>query len=106
MSTATHRWPRATVADIRYGPLCECGNLKTDQALTCSDCAAERRRAADYWERRTCACGSRKSKNARRCRSCENEARTGDPSWYFGAGGGSSSHPWRRKNDLIERRAA
>jgi hypothetical protein len=47
--TVAHRWPRATVTDLRYGPLCECGNPKTDQALTCTDCAVERRRAPDYW---------------------------------------------------------
>ena len=93
----THRWPRATTTDDRWGPLCECGNLKTDQALTCNDCAVERRRAPDYWERRTCACGGPKHKDADRCRRCENEARLGDPRWYFGTGGGSSEHPWRRK---------
>jgi hypothetical protein len=70
--TVAHRWPRATVTDLRYGPLCECGNPKTDQALTCTDCAVERRRAPDYWERRTCACGGPKTKNAAICRSCRN----------------------------------
>lgn len=94
----THRWPRATVYAGNYGPICECGSLKTDQALTCANCAAERRRAPDYWERRTCTeCGGPKSKKGTRCRSCENAARLGDSRWYFGAGGGSEEHPWRKQ---------
>jgi len=92
--SADHRWPRATVTDLRYGPLCDCGNLKTDQALTCTDCAVERRRAPDYWERKTCACGGPKSKDAAICRACRNEEmrgvsqQTGRPQ--------SELHPWRK----------
>lgn len=104
MTDATHRWPRATTLDDRWGPLCGCGNLKTDQALTCTDCAAERRRAPDYWERRTCACGGPKTKDAQRCLRCEHEARAGDPRFYPGTGGGSEEHPWRKREEL--RRAA
>jgi hypothetical protein len=73
----SHRWPRATTTSGNYGRICECGNLKTDQALTCFDCAVERRRAPDYWERRTCQrCGgprmSRKPGGGI-CRPCRNE---------------------------------
>jgi predicted amidophosphoribosyltransferase len=94
----THRWPRATTSDNRWGRICECGNLKTDQALTCTDCAADRRRAPDHWGRRTCPqCDGPKHKDAARCRSCENAARLGDSRWYFGAGGGSEEHPWRKR---------
>lgn len=75
----THRWARATTRDDRWGPLCACGNLKTDQALTCTDCAVGRRRAPNYWERRTCACGAPKTKDASRCRRCANEGMRGVP---------------------------
>lgn len=88
-----HRWPRATVTDLRYGPLCECGNPKTDQALTCSDCAVERRRAPDYWDRTTCACGGAKTKNAAMCRPCRNESMRGVAT--VGAPQGVD-HPWRK----------
>jgi hypothetical protein len=44
---STHRWPRLTIDHPLYGIVCECGNLKTDQALTCTDCAVDRRRAPD-----------------------------------------------------------
>jgi predicted amidophosphoribosyltransferase len=85
MAVDTHRWPRATTDVGNYGPICDCGNLKTDQALTCSDCAADRRRAPDHWSRRTCPeCGGAKTKDAARCLHCEHEARLGDPRWYFG----------------------
>ena len=93
----SHRWPRATIADDRWGPLCECGNLKTDQALTCTECAAERRRAPDFWERRTCECGGAKSKRGRRCLRCEHDRRRAEPSaWDFGGSSrGAADHPWR-----------
>jgi hypothetical protein len=91
----THRWARATYIDLRYGILCECGNFKTDQALTCASCAVERRRSPDYWQRMTCAsCGGPKSKNGRICRRCRHEAMrgisqpTGSPQ--------PQSHPWRK----------
>ncbi len=73
----THRWPRATTQDDAWGRLCACGNLKTDQALTCAHCAAERRRAPDYWEQRTCACGGPKTVRRQRCRTCANELARG-----------------------------
>jgi hypothetical protein len=38
---STHRWPRLTIDHPLYGIVCECGNLKTDQALTCTDCAVD-----------------------------------------------------------------
>jgi hypothetical protein len=93
----THRWPRATTTDLRWGPLCDCGNLKTDQALTCVDCAVERRRAPDYWETRTCACGGPKMRRAQMCRPCRNEARRG-----VSSGGHEQpvSHPWRRAESV------
>lgn len=94
------RWPRLTLADEWYGAVCPCGNPKTDQALTCSDCAIERRRAPDHWQRRACGCGAPKYKDARRCLRCENEARAGDPAWYFGTGGGTAEHPWRKAENL------
>ncbi len=77
----THRWPRATTTTGNWGRVCECGNLKTDQALTCAECAVERRRAPDYWERRTCVqCGgvraSRKPGGGL-CRPCTNDAHRG-----------------------------
>lgn len=93
-SRGSHRWPRATTQDDRWGPLCECGNLKTDQALTCTDCAVERRRAPDYWERRTCACGGRKHKDAAMCRQCRNESMRGVP--VLGRVQ-PAAHPWRAK---------
>jgi hypothetical protein len=93
----THRWDRATITDIRYGPSCECGNPKTDQALTCNDCAIERRRASDYWERRTCSCGAPKMRRAAMCRPCRNETMRGVTTI------GSpqpQSHPWRKAETL------
>src|SRR5215831_6677516 len=81
-----HRWPRAHIGDAHYGPTCDCGNLKTDQALSCFSCAVERRRASDYRERRTCACGGPKGKSAKRCRACYAEERRGDPACYHGGG--------------------
>ena len=91
---STHRWPRATTSDDRWGPLCECGNLKTDQALTCTDCAAERRRAPHYWETRTCACGGPKMRRAQMCRPCRNDLLRG-----LSTDSGrpqAQTHPWRR----------
>jgi hypothetical protein len=93
----THRWPRATIADLRWGRLCECGNLKTDQALTCTDCAAGRRRAPNYWERRTCVCGGPKSKNAATCSSCRHESMRGISSIGHEQ---PESHPWRLAESL------
>ena len=91
--------PRATIHEGNYGPICECGALKTDQALTCMDCAADRRRAPDHWERRTCGkCGGPKTKDAAQCRRCDYESRSGDPRWYFGGGGGCEEHPWRKQD--------
>lgn len=91
----THRWPRATTSDDRWGPLCECGNLKTDQALTCTECAIERRRAPDYWEQRTCPdCGGPKTKFKQRCRPCQNELMRGQP--VVGRAQ-AESHPWRQR---------
>jgi len=95
----THRWPRATTTDIRWGPLCDCGNFKTDQALTCADCAAERRRAPDYWERRTCVCGGPKKKDAAMCRPCRNESMRGVTRVDVGRSQ-PESHPWRRAESL------
>jgi hypothetical protein len=92
-----HRWPRATTTDIRWGPLCDCGNLKTDQALTCTDCAVERRRAADHWARRTCACGGPKSKDAQTCLSCKHEAQRGIETRGKPQ---PNSHPWRRAESV------
>lgn len=90
---SSHRWERATTADDRWGCLCECGNLKTDQALTCFDCAVERRRAPDHWERRTCECGGPKTKDAARCRSCANEAMRGVS---IVGHENPLDHPWRK----------
>jgi hypothetical protein len=87
-----HRWPRATITDIAYGPLCDCGNLKTDQALTCT--AVERRRAPDYWETRTCACGGPKTGRAAMCRACKYEAMRGVTRLDVGRPQ-PESHPWR-----------
>jgi len=95
--SGSHRWPRATTTDLRWGPLCECGNLKTDQALTCADCAAARRRAPDYWERRTCACGGPKKKDAVMCRPCRNEAMRGVETVGCEQ---PESHPWRAAERL------
>lgn len=93
MADVTHRWPRATTTDDRYGRICECGNLKTDQALTCTDCATERRRAPDYWERRLCQCGSPKSKGAQRCKACADDAKRGVP---VAGRAQTQQHPWRK----------
>ncbi len=72
--TDTHRWPQATTQDDAWGRLCVCGNLKTDQALTCIECAVERRRAPHYWEMRTCPdCGGPMTVRKQRCRSCAND---------------------------------
>lgn len=78
MKKNMHRWPRATTSDVEWGPLCDCGALKTDQALTCVNCAIERRRAVDYWDLRTCdLCGGPKSKRASMCRPCKNKLQIG-----------------------------
>jgi hypothetical protein len=102
----THRWPRATTADEQWGRICRCGNLKTDQALTCTDCAVKRRRAIDYWERRTCkVCGGPKSLNGEWCVRCEHDRRRAHPeAWDFGNGGPQPEHPWRKAETA--RRAA
>ena len=91
--TDTHRWPRATTREGNWGPICGCGNPKTDQALTCTDCAIERRRAPDYWDRTTCSCGQAKSKRAQMCRPCRNQQMRG----ITVASGRPQpqSHPWR-----------
>lgn len=93
-SDPSHRWPRAHFGDERYGPICECGNIKTDQALTCNDCAVERRRAPDHWQRRTCACGGPKTKYAAVCRRCRNKAITGQPATTGRPQ--ALDHPWRK----------
>ena len=70
--------PRATIHEGNYGCICECGAMKTDQALTCFACAVERRRAPDYWERRTCPeCGGPKDHRRQMCRPCRNESMVG-----------------------------
>lgn len=97
MVVDTHRWPRSTATDRRWGLLCECGNLKTNQALTCEDCAVERRRAPDYWERRTCGCGGPKTKDAAMCRPCRNELLRGVPN---PTGPQAEDHPWRKAEKL------
>lgn len=97
--TADHRWPRATTQDPRWGPICQCGNPKTDQALTCTDCAITRRRAPNYWETRTCECGGPKMRRARRCLRCEHDRRRANPElWDFGGSSrGARDHPWRNR---------
>ncbi len=92
----TRRWPRATTLDDRWGRLCACGNLKTDQALTCFDCAVERRRAPDYWEKRTCPdCGGPKTASKQRCRTCANELMRGVAVATGRAQ--AADHPWRKR---------
>jgi hypothetical protein len=89
----THRWERAQITDPRHGPLCECGNLKTDEALTCFDCAVERRRSPTYWETRTCSCGRPKMRRAAMCRPCRNETMRGVATT---GNAQPQSHPWRK----------
>lgn len=95
----THRWPRARVDDLSYGVVCSCGNLKTDQALTCFDCAAERRRADDYWQQRTCACGGPKTRGKLMCRPCRNATMRGVPQPRV-ARSQPQSHPFRKAEAL------
>lgn len=88
----THRWPRATIAEGNYGCICECGDLKTDQALTCFSCAVERRTKQ---ENRTCPkCGGPKSRRAQQCLRCKHESQVGVP--VNSGRPQSPDHEWRK----------
>lgn len=79
--------------DPRFGPFCDCGNLKGKQARCCWACHVEERRGDAYWQSRTCGCGGPKSWGAARCRPCANELMRGVATFSRVQ---PEDHPWRR----------